>query len=734
MNDMASCEQAPARAAGRDRSIAIVTSVAAVVMSAVLAYWPPVFLRIGYVWDDVQAVREVPHYARWTNVVALFTPRYFEMFNELSYRPVSTFTFFLDRWLYGASAVGHRATQLFLHIACSVAVFVAVRCVVPGLVWAAFAGVLFAAHPVLNEAVVVMAFREDLLAALFALTSFTVFAVAVRSGKRSQAGFLALSALLFALAVFSKESAVALPAVLLIALWKLWRQQHGSSSEQNRWKVLLLTLPHWGVLAAYAVVRFVILRNPVEGTVGYAGGSFTSALWATAGAFALNVRRTLLPYHLSVDYAVPTGSSMNAALGVGVFLAFAGLITAERGRLADVAVGLSWFVLFLAPVSNLVPIANPVADRYLYLPTVGLLMALAAVSARQGRCAGYGAALLIVACTAFIIQNVDRGVLWYVSGGPLGESEAVWRRSLTVCPSSAAVRATLAGFYAGRGMPEKAEQMHRKLEEIYRTRPDVDASRRAYLLYNLGVGAMERRDMASARRFFEQAADAMQGFALAEHKVAVLDMMAGNHAAAERRLLTLKRRHPDFLDAYISLGELYRTQGSFQSAMVQYRQALAIQPSHKDALRALGITQLDARDSAGAIETFGRLCRREPRNAEYAFLLGAAYDAAGNLDLALQEYVRAATLDARMAAAANSVAGVHARRGQHEEAVRWYLRVLEIDPRSAVGHFNLAMSLRALGQSAQAMEYLRRALELAEDPGFIIRVRNEIRSLSENMR
>jgi len=704
------------------------TACAAAVLAAIVAYWPPLTLHAGYLWDDVETIRGRPAYSRWANARYLLSREYFDRFAELSYRPVSSFTYFIDRSLYGDKPWGYHLTQLALHAGCSLLVCLLALKLLGRPLWAGFAGILFAVHPIHAEAVNVLAFREDLLAALFAVASFLVFISASRRGRTgaTRACLLAAAAMLFALAVFAKESAAPLPALLMV--WALCKPTGQGDQQRPARSTLLGTLPHWVVLLFYLGVRFVVLKNTQEETVQLLGGSFGTALLGAASTLAGNTWLILFPRHLSVEYGVSTGASASMVVGMLLLAAGVAAIALAWRRAPAIALGLAWLLLMLAPVSNLVPIANAMADRYLYLPSVGALLALVALCPRARRLVPYGCVLLMGAAAMLAMLTVQRCAQWSRSS-----AEEVWRQALMANPKGASIRATLAGFYAGRGQVRNAARQQQKVYELgAASQRGVDPADSAPLLYNLGYGKMLAGDSTGAREAFHQALDASPGYAQAIHGLAMLDLQAGAYRMAEERLQQLQRLHPDFLDAYRTLADVYRAQGKLQAAIVQYHQALALEPNNKDLLTRLGMTHIDAKEADSALRVFEALAAKHPRDAQTAYLLGAAHDAKGDLDAALQQYARATTLNPRYAAAHSSIGGVYYRRGRYQDAIREFNLAARYDRKSDVPHINLGRCYRALGDRQSALDHLQQALRLATPGSARTRlIRAEIRRLQE---
>jgi len=681
------------------RTVAFACAVT--LFAAVIAFWPPIFLRIGYVWDDVETIKQVASYNNWRSAGSLFSKDYFSTFQELSYRPVATFTYFVDRAAPVSDVLAHRIMQLTLHALCSVLMCILALRLFRSAFWAGIVGVLFAVHPIHAEVVDVLAFREDLLATLFALTSGLLLLHSMSKDNRMWKAIIGvlLATITFALAVFSKESAAPFPAFVLLCVIFL---PDGSKSLRSR---LLRTLPLWIVLIGYLLVRFVYMKNPQESTVGFHGGSFFAALLTGIEAYGRSFLIVALPRHLSVEYVIVPRFSGALVFGASLLIATLVAILLLRRRAPLVSFGLAWFVLAFSPVSNLVPIANPMADRYLYLPSAGLILALAAICRTTRLHALRIVTLLMILAVPLALLTTERNSLWARSS-----SEPVWRKSLEVSPDATGIRATLTGFYSGRSLTQQANRQRKKVEALFtKLLKSTDAAGHAVLLYNLGVGAMQSGEHENARTYFERAIALGTDFPRAVHNLSILDMRTGNYDNAEKLLLGLLKTHPGFVDAHVTLGDLYRTQGEFRAAISAYRQAYALQPKTSGILKALGTAQKEAGDKHDALKTFDELVRLYPKDEEAVFLLATAHEMTGNLEAALRNYLHAVSLNPRFAASLNAAASIQYRRKNYADSAKLFRGVIAIDPRSTIAHFNLALCYRLLGKHEKALEHLELA-------------------------
>ena len=316
------------------------------------------------------------------------------------YRPVTSASFALEWDLWGAERPGgYHATNVLLHAVVSVLVLLVLN-VLAGSGPAIAGAALFAVHPVHVEAVANLVGRGELLAALFFLAAVRLY-LGGRTGRTTAAGI----GVLYLLAVASKEIGVTLPAVLLIVEtvrpgakggWRGW-----ASRSLERWPVYAATVAG---LAVYMTARMVVLDTALgNDPAPFLRGEGTAArIWTAMAVWPEYARLLLYPRDLVADYSPAVLSAHTTfdavvAAGLVVGLTSVALVALSWRRAPLVAAGIAWFAVVVLPVSNLFfSIGIVLAERTLYLPSVGLSLAVAGIVAlllERRAAAARGAAL-----------------------------------------------------------------------------------------------------------------------------------------------------------------------------------------------------------------------------------------------------------------------------------------------------------------------------------------------------
>jgi tetratricopeptide (TPR) repeat protein len=374
----------------------------------VLACWANVFPG-EFVWDDIGLVVRNDN-LRWSNLPRLLTGD----FGELSawespgglYRPVIYLTYLVDRTVWGLRPAGFHATNLAFHAAATILLFLLGRRLLRSSGTAWLTAALFAVHPVHTESVTWISGRTDVVASAFLLASLLLYLRARKGGRVAYGGSIAAAVL----AMGSKETAVLLP-LLLIAVEAMDPVPGRSFRERAA------ALYPYFLAAAVFAGRVVWLRLHAGGLDPLfpeeAGGA--SRVLTAGSALLFYVGRLAFPIDLAAEaeppiVLVPTGPAVAGAILGGVLLAASILLLRRR---PGIGFGLLFFLVTLFPASNLVIEVNETAaERFLYLPSAGLLLAGCALlprgSLRDRRVVVLASAVIVL----FGLRTADRNRDW----------------------------------------------------------------------------------------------------------------------------------------------------------------------------------------------------------------------------------------------------------------------------------------------------------------------------------
>jgi len=473
-------------------------------------------------------------------------------FFETRYRPVRHLSFALDHLLWGRNAWGLHLSNVLHHaLACVLAFRVVRRLAGERAAWAAT--LLFAVHPVQTEAVAYVSGRRDLLLTIFFLLGFLSFLSYRDTGRRRH--ILALLGWL-ALAAGTKESAVTLPAVLL--LYDL------IVDPQPFRRRLLFHAPSL-VLAAGFAVR--VAFGEASQQEGFHGGSALTHYLAVPCLYGLYLWRFVMPVRLLGDYsydAFPLPRSPLAPSFLGAATALLALVCAVvllRRRAPLVAFGIAWFLTTLLPVVQIIPFHELAAEHHLYLASIGLCLAAGAAFERAPRRPAVlvlGVALLVALAVRTVVRNRD----WK-------DAETFWGVTARDAPRCARAQFNVGYLRALRGEYEEAMPHLRAAVQIRGNAQDR---------YGLGCALLALGRSIEGRLELERALADARAHRGSGMSAGTILMALGDYNAALAAFDNDLRDRPWLLRPIHSKGLCYEALGNEDAALREYERMLALVP------------------------------------------------------------------------------------------------------------------------------------------------------------
>jgi tetratricopeptide (TPR) repeat protein len=494
-----------------------------------------------------------------------------------NWTPLTSISYQIDFALYGLDARGYLLTNAVLHALAAALLFAALERLTGALGRSAFVAAVFALHPLHVESVAWASERKDVLSGVFFALALLGYArYAERTGSRAR---LLLVALALALGLLAKPMLVTLPFVLLLLdWWPLGRLRRGEAR-----RCLVEKLPLLALAAAAAAITYLVQsgQGAMPGNPPPLPDRARNALHA-AGAY---LGQTFWPAGLAVFYPYPPsqGSQVRLAAELALLLGISAVALALARSRGYLLVGWLWYLGMLVPVSGLVQVGLQArADRYTYLPQVGIAIALAwgacdlAARGAAGRRALAALGVLCVAALA-VATRVQLGhwrdtralfehaaavtagnyLAYKVLGDEAmrdGDPEAALRlysQSLFLKPDYAETHLELARLHGGRGRPQEAIRHYRY---ALRGRSDDQRARIGLAKELLGVRSFE-----AAREQLEIAAAAEPDNAGLRSDLAVAQLALGDLEAAARSGREAVRLDPDLASAVNGLAWLLAT-------------------------------------------------------------------------------------------------------------------------------------------------------------------------------
>ena len=621
-------------------------------------------------YDDQVYVTENVHVQRgltWESVKWAFcTP------TVPYWHPVTMLSHMLDCELFGLKAWGHHLTNLLLHAANTLMVFLVLRRMT-GAYWRSlFVAGLFGLHPMHVESVAWVAERKDVLSTLFWLLTLWAYARYTRKStvqSPQSKVFYGLSLLAFACGLMSKPMVVTLPFVLLLLdYWPLNRFEN-----HRMWPLVREKLPFFLLAAASSVVTFVVQRS--TGTV-----MTTTALPMSARlgnvliSYVGYLSKLFFPTNLAVIYPLrypfhwPLGDLISAGL---LLLGCSVVVIALRRRQPWLLVGWLWFVGTLVPVIGLVQVGlQAMADRFSYVPSIGLFTSLSWGAWALTKTWRYQ--VVAVSGAATVVMVLCAGLAWR-QAGYWKNTGTLFQHAIDVTENNFIACSNLGDYELAQGHSDEAINLYRETIRL------------------------------------------MPSYGLAYAPLGVALCKTGRLAEGIQELQLAVKLEPDSAQVHADLADALAQDGQGEEAINEYKKAISLDPDDLDARNLLGVLLENAGHLDEAIQQFEEVIRRNPAYVRAYNNLGLALESQGRLDQAFAEFTKAAQLDPHDAKGHFNLGMILKARGRLDEAIGEFEEGLKLEPDTPQAHCGLGVMLGQKGLWDEAIAQFQEAIRLKPD-------------------
>jgi Flp pilus assembly protein TadD len=470
-----------------------------------------------------------------------------------NWHPLTTLSHMLDCELFGLDPRGPHLVNVLLHMANTLLLFLLLRRRAETIWPGAFVAALFALHPLHVESVAWISERKDLLSALFWLLTFLFYS---HYAKERRSLWYALALVTLALGLLSKPMVVTLPFALL--LWDLWPLRRSGSVGG----LVLEKLPMFVMAAAASVITFVVQR--ADGAMaGLERVPFATRLANAVDSYVQYLVDMLWPAGLSVVYPYPDSFDAMAVMAAAALLLVVSLFAlASFRRRPYLFTGWFWYLGTLVPVIGLVHVGSQArADRYTYLPLIGIFIMIAWGAAELTERLGRRRILLVLLAGPVLFALILAATL---QTGRWENSVTLFRHSISVTRDNYQLHAALGTALAKRGELEKAVG---HFETVLSGRPNEVESH-----YSLGLALIQ----------------------------------SGRLPEGIARLQGALRLDPEHSASHDNLGFAYAQLGMLDEAIGHYRELVRLRPRDPAAARNLAIVHFQRGEIAAAVASTER--------------------------------------------------------------------------------------------------------------------------------
>jgi Flp pilus assembly protein TadD len=608
---------------------------ALLVLVTIAIYWP--VMRHDFVnYDDPAYVTDNPQVRAGLTCEGLAWA-FGRVHGDGTYwHPLSWVSHMVDCQLYGLKPGDHHRTSMLLHAANAVLVFLVFRRMT-GAFWRCVAlAALFALHPLQVDSVAWVAERKNLLSAFFWLLTLwayvryaevqsPAFHVTGRGSRTTHhfSLFYVLSLFFLACGLMCKPVLVTLPVVLLLLdYWPLQRFQRSTLNAQlstspplhgldlktqdSRLKVLLPLLweklPFFALAVASSIIT--VLAHQALGMLDSVSRlPWDARLENALVSYVRYLGKTFWPSHLAVFYPYPTAWPMWEVVTCALLLlAISGLVLGTARSRPWLFVGWFWFLGVLVPFIGLIQAgAQAMADRFMYVPALGMFVAL--IWGLHGLAKGgrYQQNGLSVAGAAAIVLCL---VLTRQQLGHWTDSEALFRHALEATENN-----YLAHLNLGSALDEKGQidEAIKEFREAIRLKPDY-----ALAHNNLGMALDGKGQIDEAIKEFQEAIRLKPDYALPHNNLGNALVRKGQIEEAIRALQEAIRLKPDYAEAHNNLGNALVRKGQTGEGIRQYQEAVRLRPDYALAHNNLGGAFVRTGQIDEAIREFQEAIRLKP--------------------------------------------------------------------------------------------------------------------------
>jgi protein O-mannosyl-transferase len=604
--------------------------------------------------DYVYENRVVSRGLTWNSIRWAFS------FHAFNWHPLTWLSHMLDCQIYELHPAEHHATNLALHLAAVILLFLVLRRMTGALWQSAFAAAVFAVHPLRVESVAWISERKDVLGGFFFVLTVAAYVRYVRKPSVARYG---LTVLLFALGLMSKPMLVTLPLILLLLdYWPLRRAIPPR-------KLILEKLPLLALSVGSSIATILAQHKAIQSIQVYPLGA---RLGNAAISCIVYLRQMVWPNGLAIFYPYPQGGFAGWEVALAAILVIGATVVVWMQRRARpwLLVGWGWYLIMLLPVIGIVQVGGQAhADRYTYLPQIGICIVVAWLAAewvqrlRISKQAVGAATAVVVGVLAFCTWKQTG--YWH-------DDETLWPHTIACTTNNEMSHYNLGFAFDKKGEMDQAIAEYR---EALRIRPNYGEA-----LNNLGLALLQQGKVDEAMEYLQQA------------------YQAG----------------PNRAEPCVNIGSALLRKGRIDEAIARFQEALQLKADNPTAYNNLGDAFLQKGDVASASANYEKTLALDPDYPEANYSLGNILLQNGRIDEAIAYFIKAVHAKPDYAKAYNNLGNALAQKGREKDAIASYEKAWQLEPSDLAINNNLAWLLAtasdgSLRNGSESIELAQRA-------------------------
>jgi tetratricopeptide (TPR) repeat protein len=518
-------------------------------------------------------------------------------------------------------------------------------------------------------------------------------------GSRTKTYYAAVMVFL-ALGLMAKSMVATLPFVLLLLdYWPLGRMHDRREFFALLREKIPLFVVSVGACLVAARMPGLLFPNHIP---------LTDRVGNAVVSYVVYLGQMICPMGLACLYPVVPGGppAWTVLLAFALLAAITAGVVAWRKKCPCLLTGWLWYLGMMFPVIGIIQISGDAAhaDRYLYLPGIGLTIAGTWAAAEW--CAGLKyrqpvtAGLMLGAIGVLIALSRAQTSFWR-------DSKSLWTHALACTSGNFIAHNNLGSALAMDGNFEEAAVQFRNALQV---NPSLAEAHR-----NLGIIFDKTGHAEEAISELQQATDINPNFSKAFYNLGAVLFEKGDTEAAIAKYSRALEITPDYAEAMNNLGIALYGKGEKEKAIALYRQALDINPDYPEALGNLGVALFDKGEKEEAIAQYRRAVKIRPDYAEALGNLGVALLDKGEREEAIAQYRKALESDPKYVKAEYNWGGALASEGKLDEAIAHFRHAVKIKPDYALAYSSLGLVCFEKGETREAVSAWQQALQVKPD-------------------